>query len=95
MGRPERGAVCRDNPRAERPRESGEARQRDDIAGRGELRDPDDGGGEEGEADGVFGSRTVSAVTAFQLLHGVHVDNVVGPVTWMTLDSAVADRSAL
>ena len=48
-----------------------------------------------GEADGVFGSRTVSAVTAFQSLHGVHVDNVVGPVTWMTLDSAVADRSAL
>lgn len=39
-------------------------------------------------ADGVFGARTEAAVRAFQRLHELVPDGIVGPKTWALLDSA-------
>jgi peptidoglycan hydrolase-like protein with peptidoglycan-binding domain len=44
-----------------------------------------------GEADGVFGVFTESAVKAFQKWAGAMADGIVGPDTWAKLDDA--DRS--
>lgn len=41
-------------------------------------------------ADGVFGSRTESAVRAFQRTHGLVPDGVLGPAGWAALDSLKA-----
>lgn len=38
-----------------------------------------------GEIDGVFGKKTQSAVSLFQLNHGLEVDGVVGQKTWAKL----------
>ncbi len=41
-----------------------------------------------GEADGVFGVYTESAVKAFQKWTSVMSDGIVGPSTWEKLDDA-------
>ncbi len=38
-----------------------------------------------GQADGIFGSMTESAVRAFQASHNLKVDGVAGPQTWTAL----------
>lgn len=40
-----------------------------------------------GSVDGIFGSRTESAVRAFQSANGLAVDGIVGPNTWASLVS--------
>ena len=42
-------------------------------------------GEEVGEADGVFGRRTLRAVTSFQTKNGLTADGVVGKMTWAAL----------
>lgn len=42
-----------------------------------------------GGLDGVFGSRTNSAVREFQRVNGLSVDGIVGPITWRTLMNQV------
>lgn len=37
------------------------------------------------KVDGVFGKLTLAAVRAWQQLHGLKVDGIVGPATWMSL----------
>lgn len=39
-----------------------------------------------GSVDGSFGSKTLSAVKAFQSKNGLTADGVVGPLTWAVLD---------
>lgn len=41
-------------------------------------------------ADGIFGSETYNAVTAYQSKHGLQVDGKVGPCTLCNLDSYAA-----
>jgi len=41
-----------------------------------------------GKADGIFGSKTRSAVMAFQRANGLTVDGIVGPATWAKLNSS-------
>jgi len=39
-----------------------------------------------GTVDGIFGSRTYQAVTAFQRNNGLTPDGIIGPATWSVLD---------
>jgi peptidoglycan hydrolase-like protein with peptidoglycan-binding domain len=41
-----------------------------------------------GAIDGQFGSRTESAVKAFQRAQGIAVDGIVGDITWLNIDEA-------
>jgi peptidoglycan hydrolase-like protein with peptidoglycan-binding domain len=41
--------------------------------------------GDKLSVDGIFGSHTLSAVEAFQKLHHLKVDGIVGPLTWAAL----------
>lgn len=41
-----------------------------------------------GTVDGQFGAATESAVSAFQKDKGIHVDGVVGEITWLNIDEA-------
>lgn len=43
-------------------------------------------------ADGIYGSGTIAAVTAFQKASGLTADGVCGKNTWAALDKAMADR---
>src|SRR6201999_1096909 len=45
-------------------------------------------GHDPGPVDGVFGSRTESAVRAFQQAREITVDGVVGRVAWINVDEA-------
>lgn len=45
-------------------------------------------------ADGVFGSKTLSAVKSFQRSAGIGVDGVVGPKTWNALGSSASTGSS-
>ena len=38
-----------------------------------------------GQADGIFGSRTFNAVTAFQRANRITADGIAGPRTWALL----------
>ena len=40
-------------------------------------------------ADGIFGIQTDTAVRRFQARAGIHVDGIVGPVTWRALVSGM------
>jgi peptidoglycan hydrolase-like protein with peptidoglycan-binding domain len=40
-------------------------------------------------ADGIYGSGTIAAVTAFQKAKGLTADGVCGKNTWAALDAAV------
>ena len=44
---------------------------------------------EPAEIDGIFGELTQAAVHAFQALHDLEVDGLVGPLTWRALLAAV------
>ncbi|WP_259558453.1 peptidoglycan-binding protein [Brachybacterium sillae] len=44
--------------------------------------------------DGVFGSRTLTAVRTFQSTNGLRVDGVVGPLTWGALGSVATQSGA-
>ncbi len=41
-----------------------------------------------GTVDGQFGATTEAAVRAFQKDKGIHVDGVVGEITWLNIDEA-------
>jgi peptidoglycan hydrolase-like protein with peptidoglycan-binding domain len=45
-------------------------------------------GHDPGAIDGEFGSRTETAVRAFQKAQGIAVDGVVGEITWLNIDEA-------
>src|SRR5688572_24200673 len=45
-----------------------------------------------GTADGVFGGETYHAVVAFQKVHNLGRDGVVGPATWAKLDRPLTLR---
>ena len=44
-----------------------------------------------GTADGVYGTKTIAAVKAFQADHGLNPDGVCGPKTWAALDEEVGE----
>lgn len=46
-----------------------------------------------GAADGKFGPKTEGAVKVFQRVHGLGVDGVVGPKTWVALVQALLVRA--
>ncbi len=50
-------------------------------------------GGDPGPVDGRFGAATFRAVRAFQRKHGLGVDGVVGPKTWIALVQALTRRA--
>jgi peptidoglycan hydrolase-like protein with peptidoglycan-binding domain len=52
-------------------------------------RDLDAAGYPPGRLDGLYGPRTRRAVVAFQAVHGLQVDGVVGPRTWAALQAPV------
>jgi peptidoglycan hydrolase-like protein with peptidoglycan-binding domain len=52
-------------------------------------RDLDAAGYPPGRLDGLYGPRTRHAVIAFQAAHGLQVDGVVGPRTWVALSAPV------
>ena len=64
-----------------RPGSSGEAVRQLQQALQGLGYDP-------GAIDGRFGSRTESAVKAFQGAQAITVDGVVGEITWLNIDEA-------
>jgi peptidoglycan hydrolase-like protein with peptidoglycan-binding domain len=41
--------------------------------------------GDEVAVDGDFGKKTLAAVRAFQADHGLSVDGIIGPETWLAL----------
>ena len=45
-----------------------------------------------GTIDGIFGSRTETAVRAFQRANGLTVDGIVGPRTWAALAPYMAEE---
>lgn len=44
----------------------------------------------EGQSDGLFGDKTLDAVTAFQRANNLNVDGVVGANTWNLLETEIA-----
>ena len=44
--------------------------------------------------DGIFGSNTLYYVKEFQGQNSLKVDGIVGPATWLKLDSCVNDKSS-
>lgn len=42
-----------------------------------------------GQIDGIFGSKTETAVKAFQKAKGLVVDGIVGEKTWLAIDKSV------
>jgi peptidoglycan hydrolase-like protein with peptidoglycan-binding domain len=54
-----------------------------------------DHGYDPGAIDGQFGSKTESAVKAFQQSHGVTRDGIVGDVTWLNIDEADTSNPTL
>ena len=45
-----------------------------------------------GPIDGIFGSKTDTAVRSFQKSKGLVVDGIVGPVTWAAIDKALQNQ---
>ena len=41
-----------------------------------------------GTVDGVYGTQTIAAVTAYQRDHGLTADGICGPMTWAALEAA-------
>ena len=44
-----------------------------------------------GKVDGIFGTKTLAAVRAFQQAYALMIDGICGPQTWAALVSAVGD----
>ena len=45
-----------------------------------------------GKADGIYGSKTAAAVSAFQKDHGLKQDGICGPKTWAAIDEALGPQ---
>jgi len=54
-----------------------------------------DHGYDPGAVDGQFGSKTESAVKAFQQNHSLTADGVVGEITWLNIDEADTSNPTL